>query len=570
MAEQSLPAISRHLIQQNTTEQIFERGETYYQEGAVHNTTREGKTLKAHVEGSQYKPYHVIVTFDKLGIKAISCTCPYDYSGYCKHQVAVMLAYLDNPKQFTLLLPIEDVLKSVSSDELQTHVLQLLKEKPELASWFRQHIDSMPPVAEIPQQKRKTPVDTKRYRQEIRRVVQSIDYHRHWEAIWDTISALENAHKKAQTFLKVAEFDNALALMRVFGDEVILKYEEIESEDQLANFLESWSDDLTEAVMAAELSDDEQKELLEQLHEWDAMLNSYALDDLLINSIRICEQGITADSDIPLSPELVEAQLNVLEQRGDTEQYLEMCLKHDAHYRYAACLIGRNRIEEAMNYALKQSMLAQEHLWLAQKLREHGYVDEAYEIGMKGLDAPGQRYQLAQWIAELAEAAGRINDAKRAWQIAFKELPSLEHYQTLKRLSGDEWNTIQEKLLAHIRNTTHTNILIEILIEENRIEEAIHHWDEDRHYSGYELLEKLVNASQETHPDWAIKKSLSQARALINKASKYYPRAVQWLKKVKAIYESHDRQKEWHQCIADIRSTHGRKYSLMAQFDKHL
>lgn len=570
MAEQSLPAISRYLIQQNTTEQVFERGETYHQDDAVHNTTREGKTLKAHVAGSQYEPYHVTIGFDKLGIKTISCTCPYDYSGYCKHQVAVLLAYLDNPKQFTLLSPIEDVLKQVPTEELQTLVLQLLKEKPELATWFRQQLDSTPQPAETPKSKRKISVDTKRYRQEIRRAVQLIDYRRHWQTIWDTISALGDTHTKAQTFLTAGEFGNALALMRVFGDEVILKYEEIEEECQLADFLESWSEDLTEAVMGTELSNDEQNKLLEQLHEWDNMLNSYGLDDLLNSAIRICEQGITADSDTPLSPELIEAQLNVLQQRGDIEQYLEMCLTHDAHYRYAACLIELNRTEEAMGHALQQSMSAQEHLWLAQELREQGYVDEAYEIGMKGLNAPGKRYQLAKWIAELAEAANRINDAKRAWQITFEELPSLEHYQTLKRLSDDEWHTVQEELLAHIRDTKRTNILIEILIEENRIEEAIRLWDEEYQYGGYQLLEQLVDAAQETHPDWAIKKSLSQARSLINKASKYYPRAVQWLKKVKTIYECHNREDEWLQCIADIRTTHGRKYSLMAQLDKNL
>jgi uncharacterized Zn finger protein len=50
--------------------------------------------LRASVEGSQYEPYAVTISFDLGGVAAASCTCPYDWGGWCKHCVAVMLALL--------------------------------------------------------------------------------------------------------------------------------------------------------------------------------------------------------------------------------------------------------------------------------------------------------------------------------------------------------------------------------------------------------------------------------------------------------------------------------------------
>ena len=54
-----------------------------------------GDQLFATVQGSEWDPYRVIVTLAGDDFTA-ACTCPYDWGGYCKHVVAVLLTVDDD------------------------------------------------------------------------------------------------------------------------------------------------------------------------------------------------------------------------------------------------------------------------------------------------------------------------------------------------------------------------------------------------------------------------------------------------------------------------------------------
>jgi len=75
-------------IRELCTSESFERGVEYLKDGRVHDIRLSSGTATSIVEGTQ--SYHITV---KLGqdIEA-SCTCPYDFEGYCKHIVATLLA----------------------------------------------------------------------------------------------------------------------------------------------------------------------------------------------------------------------------------------------------------------------------------------------------------------------------------------------------------------------------------------------------------------------------------------------------------------------------------------------
>ena len=74
------------------TPRSFERGQDYYEEGAVRQLTYDGEQFTARVHGS----YHYRVTIGgSPDAPQLHCTCPYDYGGICKHLVAVGLAILE-------------------------------------------------------------------------------------------------------------------------------------------------------------------------------------------------------------------------------------------------------------------------------------------------------------------------------------------------------------------------------------------------------------------------------------------------------------------------------------------
>jgi uncharacterized Zn finger protein len=75
--------------------QIHERGERYYERGAVIEIAWRGDVLHADVEGSEIDPYHVVVRArgDRL---TATCDCPYaeEWGEWCKHVVATLLVVL--------------------------------------------------------------------------------------------------------------------------------------------------------------------------------------------------------------------------------------------------------------------------------------------------------------------------------------------------------------------------------------------------------------------------------------------------------------------------------------------
>ena len=88
MVKEKLPRITEEDVRGLASEKSFERGESYYQDGAIMDPVRQGAELRASCEGSEYEPYHLSVTIAKGGVEGASCTCPYDWGGICNHLVA--------------------------------------------------------------------------------------------------------------------------------------------------------------------------------------------------------------------------------------------------------------------------------------------------------------------------------------------------------------------------------------------------------------------------------------------------------------------------------------------------
>lgn len=568
-----MPVVTRQLIQQHSTQQSFERGKNYLASGAVHHTIQRGDRLIAIVDGSQPSPYNVSVTLDKAGIQTAECTCPYDWGGYCKHIVAVLLAYIEKPDQFEKKPTVDELLSDLPADQLRRLLGELLTEEPQLVARVEATLEGVvsDEPSSQPTRELQTQVNSTTYRRQVQYAISQLDHRRHWETISTMVRALSDVHRNAIELLDAGDFDNALTLMCVLGEEVIPQYGGLEEECQLADFLNRWADDLTIAILGAGLDSEKHESLCAQLEEWAAKLDNYALDDVLDPPIAACAQGWDAppaDEQSEWFVDLTDARLDVLERRGNTAAYLQFCLDQGTYYRYVQRLIELERTDDAVQRALKHVLTAPEFLALSKLLREEkGNVETAYQLALKGLEAEGSKWQLGQWLAALAEGLGHTDDALRAWRAAFDEHPSLEAYQNLKRLAGDRWPDLRTELITRLEQKAYKTTLIEVLLEEEEIERAIRIWDEES-YSNYRLLEKLVDAAADTHLGWAIEKARQQTEGLINRGSKYYPPAVRWLGRAKAIYHQHDRADEWQSCLADIREKHGRKYSLMGQLDE--
>ena len=124
--------VADDLILAKVTEKSFERGKEYYHSGMVESVVRRGNRLFAEVLGSDEDPYNVGVFFQKDDFTA-SCTCPYDWGGYCKHIVAVLLTWIHDTDLVTVRAPIEELLSKLDAARLQELVFQMVETNPGLS-----------------------------------------------------------------------------------------------------------------------------------------------------------------------------------------------------------------------------------------------------------------------------------------------------------------------------------------------------------------------------------------------------------------------------------------------------
>jgi uncharacterized Zn finger protein len=92
--------LTEAMIRAGAEKESLARGREYYREGAVYDTAVSGDTLTAKCRGASAPYYKLRVEFDGAGIHNASCTCAYEYGGYCKHIVSVLLAYMNDPASF--------------------------------------------------------------------------------------------------------------------------------------------------------------------------------------------------------------------------------------------------------------------------------------------------------------------------------------------------------------------------------------------------------------------------------------------------------------------------------------
>lgn len=128
----ALSFVTEEFILTKVTEKSFERGEEYYDSGMVESVVRRGTRLFAEVLGSEEDPYHIGISFREGDFDA-SCTCLYDWGGYCKHIVAALLTWIHDRDLVAVRAPIEDLLAKLDAESLRELVLEMVKTDPQLS-----------------------------------------------------------------------------------------------------------------------------------------------------------------------------------------------------------------------------------------------------------------------------------------------------------------------------------------------------------------------------------------------------------------------------------------------------
>lgn len=608
----ALPTLTEAMVREGATAETFRRGQEYERQGAVGTILRRGDLLQAEVEGSDVYPYTVSIRTDAAGLIEAGCTCPYEWGGWCKHIVAVLLALIDAPDAVEERPSLDALLAEVDANRLRGLIHRLVETRQVATETIEGLLARVEPAPTSPGKPAAMPepaparnvaAAVRAARRDVRDEVHGLDHLRPSEAYWQVggvVHGVRDILTQVTAFLNDGDATGALAVLDAITDEYLSIWEGLDDSDGEASaFFYDLGPVWTETLLSADLDEAARESWTEKLNGYAADLSDFGVEDIFDTALvaiaedwddpavkralagepepdddEVAEARLTPDGDI----QLAQARLNVLERQGRIEEFLNLAEATGQRERRATMLVRMGRADEALVYGLDQIRTAEEALGLARTFRERDDPERALRIAELGLTLPTAwdtytyddyrfpppygRAELAIWTRDLASELGQNDLALRAARIAFEREPSLGAYLRAQEIAGESWDTLQPDLLAHLRD--HRSALpaghVDVFLHEGLIGDAV---ATVSGASDWGLVARVADAAIESHPDWVTATARRRAAGIMDDGrSSHYGEAVAWLARAGAAERALGRVEAWRAELDDLIARHGRKYKL--------
>ncbi|MFN6483390.1 MULTISPECIES: SWIM zinc finger domain-containing protein [unclassified Nostoc] len=584
----SIPQISEFTIRRHANAKSFQRGEAYYNAGAVNAVIQRGHQLQADVIGTEARPYHVSLNFDSSGLTSVKCTCAYDYEGWCKHIVATMLVCARNSENIEQRPTLEELLNRLDHIQTQRLLQGLVAEYPPLieaidrhVSWMTNPADNQTAIKFV----RRNTLDPAPFRRQVRQILK--DTVRYFEEGYEDDPIGEDLLSVVQTavdFSERGEGENAIAILEAITSTCVENWDDVaeygaENDEVVAELNNAWC----EAILSTELTPEEKVDIQINLEAWQDEWN--ADFDLVMEALRqgwdypplvqvlqgnITERGAW-EEDVPdYADDLALIRLKILERQERYQEYLYLAEAEGQTQQYLTMLGRLGRVEEAIDAAQTQMNSMEDAFALAKTLSIQGALQQALDIAESGLNLPGNcQYELAIWTSDLAIELGNSEAALLAIKAAFQMKPSFVDYQKMAELAGENWESVKTDLLRIIRTCNGwgtESAKVDIFLHEGLIDDAIAIASElssDRS----ELIHRVMDAAIPHNPGWVIANARRRAEKIMDAGkAEYYYYAVEWLKKARNAYLKSGKKADWLSYRENLMQTHARKRKLMGMF----
>ncbi len=586
----SIPQITEFTIRRHANTKSFQRGEAYYEAGAVHTVTQRGHLLQAEVAGTEARPYHVNLSFDSSGLTSANCTCAYNFDGWCKHIIATMLVCVRDSESIEQRPTLEQLLNRLDNIQTQRLLQELVKEYPLLIEAIDRHVGWMTnPIVEQTSIKplRRRTIDPAPFRRQVRQIIR--DAVRYFEEGGEEDPIAEELVSVVQTavaFSERGEGENAIAILEAITFTCVENWDDIadygaENDEIVGELNEAWC----EAILTAELTPEEKVDIQINLEAWQDEWN--ADFGLVMEALRqgwdypplvqvlqgnITERGAW-EEDVPdYADDLALIRLKILERQERYQEYLYLAEAEGQTQQYLTMLGHLGRVEEAVDAAQTQMNSMEEAFALAKALSEQGALQQSLDIAQSGLNLPGNcQYELGIWTSDLAVELGNSEAALLAIKAAFQVKPSFVDYEKMAELAGENWETVKTDLLRIIRTYSGwgtESAKVDIFLHEGLIDDAIAIASELSSYYS-ELIHRVMNAAIHHNPTWVIANARRRAEKIMDGGkAEYYYYAVEWLKKVRAAYLESGKKADWLSYRENLMQTHARKRKLMGMLQQ--
>ncbi len=251
----------------------------------------------------------------------------------------------------------------------------------------------------------------------------------------------------------------------------------------------------------------------------------------------------------------------------DDETYLRICRETGRTSDLIDRLLVLGRVDEAVEEIHRAN--SYEFFRLVDLFMQHGQSAVAERM-VKERNNEKPDTTALQWLQKYYRANGNLDAELEVTETLFRTVPGLAYYQELRTLARqlDRWETLRLELLAFLQQSGKAIILIEISLDEGDIEKALqllkgtaskdtygYTYGSGYGYYGYRDISLVVAAAaEEMNPREALELYRQYAERLIAmRGRQNYQQAIEYLKRVRTLYERLGEREAWTTYIATLR-----------------
>lgn len=556
----------------------YSRGRDLLRDGALDELTRHGDLFSGECEGSEGSVYRLSARIVDGQVSDANCTCPYSYSGICKHLVALLLAWEDQPEKFSDL--------AVKPKEKTSTLLKklLTKNREELADLIVQLVESDPKLAPVIKsllQNSLSPKDIADFKKQVEKILQRavrIGYELNFRQVRRD---LKEPVRAAAALVESRPLDAAelyAVILKALMDEG----------SQLFDFegCGTLTDVSNECVVHLCNTIPQAQE--EQRIRWLKLLAEAHFFEIYDEDVEFAEEAFTAMEEAkpedwaqlePLLIKLAEEEEASTDKPWKRQNITDLKIAHLSHIgdKEAAqrLIMTHGRPEQQREVLLQQQDFGK----VMQQTREAFQPHAMPRLRLAYLLNSAGQWELAkEWAREhgmqnfLAEYSIKNGDPE-ATEInlqLFRQHPTLAQWQQVLSSVPEQHRIALSDGLWHEMEDRHLyGIQYEIKIHQDDLPAAI------------EIRPKLDASSQVTHrkqfaeatekefPDLSVQLWTEMAEICISeKTTTAYSSAAYALSHVKAILIRQGRAKEWTPLCLDFKTRHFRVKALQLEMAK--
>jgi uncharacterized Zn finger protein len=514
----AIPHIKQSDVRNWTDDVDFQRGQNYYEQGAIYHPRKQGMTLKSKCAGTQAPFYRQEVLFNSRGIESAECSCPIGEGGHCKHTVALLLSWVNDPDSFQETESLDVVLEKRSKAELIAIIKEILEQEPDLESLL-----DLPLVEDENQ-----PLNVKAIRLQANRAFQGTDFE--WGYAREIKRDLNPLLKLAAGYLSRNDVENSSSVYEIII-ETILDNENAalgDEEGQLLGIVYECCEGLGRCLSGF-------TEANKRIGILQVLFSAYQWDTIKIGGVGAAEnvpQILTSQTTPSERTEIAKWTREIMPKGNswsdgyhrevlgrllldleadnlDDEAYLRICRQTGR----LNDLIDRLLIPNRMNEAEIAARTAEDYsLFKAIEIfTKHKRADLAEKLVMERLQTSRDEdvdERSIEWLSDRLRGRGDFSSSLELEERLFWKYPNLEKYKKLHKLAKqpDRWDALRIQIIAELEKRQDFGFLIGLYLYEEEVGLALATLKKlPQRWGDHELHLEVARASEKRFPQESIR-----------------------------------------------------------------